>query len=231
MTPQERSALGVIVLLLVAGGLTRHLTQPEPVQWLADAPAGAAEDSAAGALGQRVEREVGRAQRRSLPLGAGERIDLNTADTDELQRLPRVGPSLAARIAAHREAHGQFRSLADLDAVSGVGPAVLEAVSPHVDLPAAPTARPPAPTPPVASRGAAVTGSRAATPAAGPVDLNTAGAEELQRLPGIGPALAGRIVEWRTQHGRFRSVPDLAQVPGIGPRTVERLEPLVRATP
>jgi len=71
-------------------------------------------------------------------------------------------------------------------------------------------------------------GAGAAT-AVAPVDLNTADAAELDRLPGIGPVLAGRIVAHRSTHGPFRSPADLLAVPGIGPRLWERLRPLVRA--
>ncbi len=51
------------------------------------------------------------------------------------------------------------------------------------------------------------------------VNVNTAGLAELDRLPGVGPALAQRIVEYRTQHGRFVRVEELLQVKGIGPTT------------
>ena len=49
-----------------------------------------------------------------------------------------------------------------------------------------------------------------------PVDLNTADAARLDTLPGIGPAIAGAIVDWRLEHGPFRTVDDLLSVPGIG---------------
>jgi competence protein ComEA len=60
------------------------------------------------------------------------------------------------------------------------------------------------------------------------VDLNQADWVEFTVLPGIGETLAKRIVETRTAQGSFRDVEELARVPGIGPRTVERLRPYLR---
>lgn len=56
----------------------------------------------------------------------------------------------------------------------------------------------------------------------GTVNINTASADELRQLSGIGPALAERIVEWRDAHGRFSDVDQLTQVSGIGHKTLER---------
>ena len=56
----------------------------------------------------------------------------------------------------------------------------------------------------------------------GPVDINAAGRDELQRLTGIGPALAQRIIDYRGEHGPFRSVEDLLEVKGIGEATLEK---------
>jgi competence ComEA-like helix-hairpin-helix protein len=59
------------------------------------------------------------------------------------------------------------------------------------------------------------------------IDVNTAPAAELEALPGIGAALAARIVAERTARGAFRSVEDLVRVPGVGEKLAERLRPLV----
>ena len=60
--------------------------------------------------------------------------------------------------------------------------------------------------------------------AARQVDINTASAAELERLPQVGPMLAQRIVEYRTAHGPFSSPHELSHVRGIGPKTYEALD-------
>ncbi len=62
----------------------------------------------------------------------------------------------------------------------------------------------------------------------GPIDLNTATAEQLDALPGIGPVTAAKILAWRSANSRFSVVDELAEVPGIGPKTLEELRPHVR---
>jgi competence protein ComEA len=78
---------------------------------------------------------------------------------------------------------------------------------------------------PDASGAAAVAGSGAPAGSAQPaiVHLNSATPDELDALDGIGPALAARIVAYRTQHGGFRSVAELADVSGIGPARLAAL--------
>jgi len=63
----------------------------------------------------------------------------------------------------------------------------------------------------------------AALASARQVDINTADAAELERLPGVGPTLAQRIVDYRSTHGQFQFPDDLQQVQGIGPKTYETL--------
>jgi len=84
---------------------------------------------------------------------------------------------------------------------------------------------------PPAAPVAGAASSPAARPPGGPpgvVDLDSATVADLDRLPGIGPVLAARIVEYRRLHGRFHRVDELLLVPGIGPRLLERLRPWLR---
>lgn len=56
----------------------------------------------------------------------------------------------------------------------------------------------------------------------GPIDINAAGLDELQKLTGIGPSLAQRIIDYREEHGPFQSLEDLLEVKGIGEATLEK---------
>lgn len=72
--------------------------------------------------------------RRSRPFEPGERLDPNTASEEDLNRLPGIGPALAARIVAERERGGPFRTVADLERVSGIGPSKLARISPFLEI-------------------------------------------------------------------------------------------------
>ncbi len=61
------------------------------------------------------------------------------------------------------------------------------------------------------------------------LNINTASAEELQTLPNIGVQMAQKIVDYRTQHGKFASVAALQDVKGIGAKTLEKIRPFVDA--
>ncbi|MDN5762655.1 MAG: ComEA family DNA-binding protein [Microlunatus sp.] len=64
--------------------------------------------------------------------------------------------------------------------------------------------------------------------AAAAVNLNTATAIQLEELPGVGPVMAGRIVAWRTENGRFSRIEELQEIDGVGPKTYAKLAPLCR---
>ena len=90
-----------------ANGASQGGTQPQPARTLIPA---------------------GSAQKGSTP------VNINTATAEELQSLPRIGPAMAQRIIAWREAHGGFRSVDELDAVPGIGPSMLENLRPLVTV-------------------------------------------------------------------------------------------------
>lgn len=62
------------------------------------------------------------------------------------------------------------------------------------------------------------------------IDLNTASASALEELPGVGPVIAGRIVDWRTEHKRFSRIEELQEVTGIGPALFEKVKGHVRVS-
>ena len=61
-------------------------------------------------------------------------LSVNTATAAQLERLPGIGPTLATRIVAYREAHGPFTSLRDLDRIEGVGPSLLGRLREYLSL-------------------------------------------------------------------------------------------------
>jgi competence protein ComEA len=77
------------------------------------------------------------------------------------------------------------------------------------------------------SEGTGGGGSAPGSGGAGPVNVNSATLEQLESLPGIGPALGQRIIDYREQHGPYHTVDDLLNVSGIGDKTLEDLRPLV----
>jgi competence protein ComEA len=171
----------------------------------------------------------------SRPSELAQRVDLNEASRAELLQLPGVGDSLAERIEEYRDEHGGFRSVDELAAVHGVGPARLERLRPWVcvrDEPADDEEEPPArkgkpaTMPRKVSSSGKNPGNTKGAKLKEPININTATAEQLQSLDGIGPTLAQRIIDAR-ERKQFKSVNDLRRVSGIGAKTVDRLRPYV----
>jgi len=152
------------------------------------------------------------------------------------QTLPRAARDPAAttgRVAVHVAGRVRRPGLVRLPAGSRVLDAVRAAggTTPGADLDAVNLARKLVDGEQVRipARGQAAAPPPAGVPgaqAAGPLDLNTATAEQLDTLPGVGEVTAGRIVAYRTAHP-FTSVDELLEVPGIGQRRFEQLKDLV----
>ena len=166
--------------------------------------------------------------------GAGTRIIVHVAGAVASPGIVRLGAG--ARVFEAIEAAGGARKEAQLEALNLAAPLT---DGQQVYVPTPDEAGPP-PVPGAGSSGGgggaggagtggggAGTGGGAADGPAGKININTATAEELAELPRVGPVLAGRIVEFREQHGPYGQPSDLDAVPGIGPVMLETLVELV----
>lgn len=133
------------------------------------------------------------------------RIVLNAAPISELEMLPGVGRRQAEAIVALRDSLGGLSYLDQLLTIKGITRKTLERMGPFVDLGLDPNA----------------------PKDEYPLDINLATAEQLAKLPGIGPMTATFIVSYRQDHGPFKSIEDLMRVKGIGRRTFEGIRDLV----
>jgi competence ComEA-like helix-hairpin-helix protein len=144
--PARLTAAALLVLGAVACGWLALASSPVP-------RLGASPDSADQSRPGPARESASDAARATdgVTLNEGPRhlvIDLNTATAADLEVLPRIGPALAQRIIEARDRAGGFSSLADLDAVKGIGPRTLEALRPHVRVgPRVPRSSPTAGTP------------------------------------------------------------------------------------
>lgn len=196
----RRAAVTAAVVVLCAGaagvGAWTLAPTPAPVHVPEQVLAGAGDPLPAGAAG---------------PTGGGEGPGPETVFVHVAGEVTEPGlielPA-GSRIADALEHAGGPAAGADLAAINL---AAVVADGEQIYVPA------PGEQPPAAAAGAADGGGPAT------VNVNTASAEELQQLPGIGPVLAGRIANHREENGRFAAVEDLQSVPGIGPALMAQL--------
>ena len=148
-TPAEQKALLFLGAVALVGGAVRlfggDAPVPEPTPHeragltaqiaMTESATAAARAERAGKRSRKKPRSRGRAEAAQSPTPDAQPpapLDVDRASAEELDRLPGVGPALAARIVADREVNGAFGSLAALDAVSGVGPTLIKRLAPHV---------------------------------------------------------------------------------------------------
>ncbi|GAA2271334.1 ComEA family DNA-binding protein [Streptomyces hawaiiensis] len=239
---ERRSVLALTVVLVVAAafavqhfwtGRTQSVRPPEVVR--AAVPYG--ERTEGGAAGQKrgpgaagassgaVSGESSGASSGAVKAGAGEIVvDVGGKVREPgIHRLPpgsRVADALHAaggvKPGTNTDGLNRARFLVDGEQVIVGGPAPAGGTGVSGTAPGGPAG---------AAAGGAAGG--AAAPAA-PVSLNTATADQLDTLPGVGPVLAQHIIDYRTQHGGFRSVDELREVNGIGDRRFADMRDLVR---
>lgn len=184
-----------------AGSTTAPVRQTEPAQ----------PDAAELAFPEEAEPEI------SYPL------DLNAATAEELETLPGVGAILAERIVSYREAVGGFQTLEELQQVNGIGSGIysqiapylfiigeLQTISPESELPEATDAAAPELEPETAPESASASILH--------LDINTATAEDFQKLPNVTPEQAEAIVRLRTQIQYFQNVYELLYADGMTDR-------------
>jgi competence protein ComEA len=208
-------ALAVVVCLLGARYLGAQVTRGGAAAAPAPVPAvSAAPGSRAGA-----EQPPAPAASVSVGRAGGGRVTVHVAGAVRhpgLYRLP-----AGARVDDALRRAGGARPRADLDAVN-LAAKLEDGRQVLVPLRAAAGATASA----AAAAGGGGAGGAGAAPAQ-PVNLNSATLEQLDTLDGVGPGIAQRILDYRREHGGFRRVQELGEVPGIGAKRLATLTPLV----
>jgi len=139
-------------------------------------------------------------------------VDIRTANSEELQSLPRIGPKMAERILAYRAEH-EFECIEDLVNVKGIGEITLEKISPYLVK---------------FGESAEQIEIKESIGKDSLFDINTAKLEDFIRLPGIGPVKAQRIIDRRSDIGKFNNVNELIDVKGIGEKTLAKILPYIK---
>lgn len=195
-----------------------------PAKWAAvGALGGAAVVGVIGAIVMRQPRELVAAEKMPTPVHAFvTRVDAvvptvaNEASPSPKATEEKAPQAVAAIEASKKELVPEPKPETKPEPAPEPAPvAPAPAPAPQTSKPPSPPPKPPTPATPKAP---AIVGK---------ININKATQAELELLPRVGPALAQRIVEYRTAHGAFKRIDDLDKVKGIGVKTIEKLKPLV----
>lgn len=149
-------------------------------------------------------------------------ININTAGIKELSTLPGIGPAYAQNIINHRNKNGLFSTKTELLQVEGIGRARFNKIKALIVLGKTDSTR---------AKKLQITEiktSKAKPPATlRRINVNKATAQMLTSLPGIGPAYAQNIINYRLKHGSFTTFEELLKVKGIGKKRLEKLKPFI----
>ncbi|MEO8556829.1 MAG: helix-hairpin-helix domain-containing protein [Actinomycetota bacterium] len=221
--PRRLAVLGVLALLLTSAVVlgvrvvwARSAAQPQPVAATAHSPPG-------GLVSRSVPMAFATAGATGLPTAAAVLL-VHVVGQVRHPGVVRLPPG--ARVLDAVKAAGGATSSADLNHLNL---ARVVADGEQIVVPK-PGESPTGGLPGVGGAGSGSTGqgSTGVGSAGGLIDLNTADASALESLPGVGPVLAQRILDWRIQHGRFTSVVELGEVTGIGDKILAQISPKVR---
>ena len=231
MTVAQKAAILVVLAMIGAAGVSVLATSRKaspPASVVEHAP----ESDAPGVVTVHVAGLVSRPGVYQLPAGARVLDALNVAggvrpegDATALNLASILADGQRIDVLAPASSPPPAPSPPPADTLTKAPATVPPATSPPGQLPVRPPTAPaskprPAPTKaPSPGLPPGITG--------GPVSLNRATLEELQRIPHLGPERAKRIIYYRWEHGGFRTVDELDQVPGFGPKLVEDVRPYV----
>lgn len=160
-------------------------------------------------------------------------IDINRADTTQFQALPGIGSVLSNRIIKYRTHLGGFTHIGDLRKVYGLSPETFEKIQPWLTLDttgirsSVPPAQASEISPPIVLLPDTLEGD---LPLEG-LDLNMADSASLEKLPGIGPVLAQRIIRYREIIGYYSQKRHLLQVYGMSAKNYRMAAPYLKVTP
>jgi competence protein ComEA len=216
--PRRLAVLGLLVLLIVAAVVlgirvawARTSAQPRPVAASAHGPPG-------GLVARTVPAAFAPTGAPGLPTATAVLL-VHVVGQVRRPGVVRLPPG--SRVLDAVQAAGGTTSSADLNHLNLARPVV---DGEQIVVPKPGETLPVGVVPGAAGGGV---GSTSAASVGGLVNLNTADAAALDSLPGVGPVIAQRILDWRTQHGRFTSVNELGEVSGIGDKLMAQIGPKV----